>query len=57
MRINGEHDNCGLSQEEVRARNERDEPDQIDLNENQRLGVLENAVQDLIISTMEGGIV
>lgn len=57
MRINGEHDNCGLSEEEVRARNERDEPAQQDLGEKERLGVLESAMQDLIISTMEGGIV
>lgn len=57
MRINGEHDNHGLSEDEVRIRNERDEPTQTDLGEKERLGVLENAVQDLIISTMEGGIV
>ena len=56
MRINGEYDNHGLSEEEIRARNERDEPPQQDLGEKERLGVLENAVQDLIISTMEGGI-
>lgn len=52
MRINGEHDNHGLSEEEVRARNERDEPAQSNLNEKERLGVLESAMQDLIISTM-----
>lgn len=55
MRINGEYDNCGLSEEEIRARNEMDEPAQPGLNEKERLGILENAVQDLIISTMEGG--
>lgn len=55
MRINGEYDNGGLSDEEARIMNERDEPVQSNLNEKERLGILENAVQDLIISTMEGG--
>lgn len=57
MRINEEYDNHGLSEEEVRIKNERDEPTQTDLEEKERLSVLENAVQDLIISTMEGGMV
>lgn len=55
MRINGEYDNGGLSDEQARIMNERDEPVQSNLNEKERLGILENAVQDLIISTMEGG--
>lgn len=41
MRINGEHDNHGLSDEEVRARNEMDEPKQPGLNEKEKIKELQ----------------
>ncbi|WP_018592631.1 hypothetical protein [Terrisporobacter glycolicus] len=41
MRINGEYDNCGLSEEEIRARNEMDEPAQPGLNEKEKIKELQ----------------
>lgn len=41
MRINGEYDNCGLSEEEIRHRNEIDEPKQPGLNDKERIKELQ----------------
>lgn len=54
MRINGEYDNHGLSDEEVQYRNERDEPTQEGLNEGERVTVVEKDMADLILE-MAGG--
>lgn len=52
-----EFDDYTFSIEEQQAILDRDQPSTINLNENERLEILESAMQDLIISTMEGGIV
>lgn len=41
MRINGEYDNGGLSDEQARIMNERDEPKQPGLNEKEKIKELQ----------------
>lgn len=54
MRINGEHDNHGLSDEEVRIRNERDEPTQTGLSDGERIKIVEKDVASMILEIVGG---
>lgn len=54
MRINGEYDNHGLSDEEVQLRNERDEPSQEGLNEGERLKIVERDMADIMLEIVGG---
>ncbi|WP_343342435.1 hypothetical protein [Terrisporobacter petrolearius] len=50
-----EFDDYTFSIEEQQAILDRDQPSTINLNENERLEILESAMQDLIINTMNNG--
>lgn len=54
MRIGEECDNHGLSDEEIRIRNERDEPTQTGLSEGERIKIVEKDVADIMLEVIGG---
>lgn len=54
MRIGEEYDNHGLSDEEIRAKNERDEPAQTGLSEGERIKIVEKDVASIILEIIGG---
>lgn len=53
--MSNEFDDYMPSVEEQQAMLDRDQPQITNLTESERLNIIENAVQDLIISTMKEG--
>lgn len=54
MRIGEEYDNHGLSEEEIRIKNERDEPAQTGINEGERIKIVEKDVASMILEIVGG---
>lgn len=54
MRINEEYDNHGLSEEEVKSKNERDEPANPGLSERERIKIVEKDVADVMLEIIGG---